>query len=126
MAISVDEVTRIISVPKADLIFVSGIDYELDTDVFRLELRVWEQSTPGSWRSITHKHNQEFTLSGVVYARVIEIVNSYTVTFEDGQYRVTLVGSNNNILDVTNANQVSVSPTNSAGLIVSHFNARIR
>jgi hypothetical protein len=126
MAISVDEVTKIITIPKADLTFLSGIDYELDTNAFRLELKTWEASEAGSWRSITNLHNPEYIISGVTYARAINIINGYTVTFEDGQYRVFLVGSNNNILDVVNVNQVSVSPLNSAGLIVGPRNARIR
>jgi len=49
----------------------------------------------------------------------VEIINGYTITFEDEQYAVTLIGANNNILDVINFNQVSVRPTNSAGLITS-------
>lgn len=118
MAISVDEVTKVISVPKADLTLVGpGERYTHDTDAFRLELREWESSTPGAWRSITHTHNTTVTISGTVLARAIIIVNGYTITYEDGQYRVTLLGSNNNIVDVANVNQVSIVPTNSAGLI---------
>ena len=41
---------------------------------------------------------------------MIEIINGYTVTFQDGQYRVRFVGSNNNISDVANLNQVSLLP----------------
>ena len=42
-----------------------------------------------------------------------------TVVFEDGQYAVRLEGSNNNLFDegVIIRNQVSIIPTNSAGLI---------
>lgn len=118
MAIAIDEVTKIISIPQADLTFISGTTYQLDTDAFRLELKNWEASLPGSWRSRTHLHNPEYVISGVTYARAINIINGYTVTFEDGQYRVLLTGSNNNILDVTNVNQVSIVPLNSAGLVV--------
>jgi len=49
---------------------------------------------------------------------VVEIINGYTVTFEDGQYRVTLLGANSNVADVTNVNQVSIQPNNSAGQVV--------
>jgi hypothetical protein len=56
-------------------------------------------------------------LGGVTYSRFIEFINGYTITFEDDQYAVNLVGSNNNISDVTNVNQVSVRSQNSAGLI---------
>lgn len=120
MTILVDEVTKIITVPKADLLATADpIIFQHDTELFRLELRDWESSVPGSWRSITHSHNQPVTVGGVTLAQVIEIINGYTITYEDGQYRVILLGSNNNILDVANVNQVSIAPTNSAGLTYS-------
>jgi hypothetical protein len=53
----------------------------------------------------------------VVLAMVIEIINGYTVTFEDGQYAVNLVGANSNVGDKVNLNDVSVRSANSAGLI---------
>ena len=52
-------------------------------------------------------------------ARTVEIINGYTVTFEDGQYAVNLVGANSNVGDVVNVNQVSVRSANSAGLVTS-------
>jgi hypothetical protein len=67
----------------------------------------------------THSHNQPVTVGGVTLARVIEIINGYTITFENGQYAVNLVGGNTNIADVTNVNQVSVRSANSAGLTYS-------
>lgn len=119
MAITVNEVTKNIFVPQADLTNLGGGLYTHDTEAFRLELRDWESSVPGSWRSITHLHNTTVTIAGTVLARVIEIINGYTITYEDGQYRVTLLGSNNNFVDVATVNQVSIVPTNSAGLIVT-------
>lgn len=118
MAISVNEVTKVIFIPQADLTFVSGDTYQLDTNAFRLELKNWESSTEGSWRSITNKHNPPVTVGGTTLARTIEIINGYTIHFEDGQYRVILQGSNNNIIDVAVVNQVSIVPQNSAGLVV--------
>jgi len=50
---------------------------------------------------------------------VVEIINGYTVTFEDDSYAVNLVGANSNIADVVNLNTVSVRAANSAGLIQS-------
>jgi len=52
-------------------------------------------------------------------ARVVEIINDYTITFEDGQYAVNLVGANSNVADRVNVNQVSVRASNSAGLITN-------
>ncbi len=117
MTITVNEVTKVISIPQADLTPLGGGIFTQDTQAFRLELRDWESSTPGAWRSITHKHNLGVTVGGTILAPVIEIINGYTLTYEDGQYRVIFLGSNNNFVDVANVNQVSLVPTNSAGLI---------
>lgn len=118
MVISVDWGTRVISVPQSFLSFVSGTLYALDTDVFRLALKDLEDDSEGIPFLDTHSHNTQVTIAGVTYAQTIEIINNYTVTFEDGQYAVRLDGSNNNIFDegIINRNQVSIIPTNSAGL----------
>lgn len=116
MAISINWGTKVISVPKSDLTLISGTLYELDTDWFRLQLKDLEDSDEGMAYLDTHIHKTTSVLSGITYARIFEIINGYTVTFEDGNYAVNLVGTNNNILDVTNRNQVGVAPNNSAGL----------
>lgn len=120
MALSVNWNTKVIFVPQADLTLVSGTLYELDTDAFRLELKDIEDDEGIPFLD-THRHNTEVTVAGVTYARTIEIINGYSIEFEDGQYTVRLVGSNNNFFDVENGvlvqNQVSVIPTNSAGLV---------
>lgn len=116
--ISVDWTTRIISVPLSYLTLVSGTIYELDTDQFRLDLKALEDDPDqGMPYPQTHTHNTEVTLAGLTLARTVEIINGYTVEFEDGAYRVSLVGSNNNIADVTVVNNVSIQTNNSAGLI---------
>jgi hypothetical protein len=113
--------TRVIYVYKADTFMtdLGGSIYEMDTDGFRLALKDAEDGEDGIPHPDTHNHNTEVTLSGVVYARVLEIINSYTITFEDGQYAVNLAGSNNNIADVMNVNQVSLRSFNSAGMVVT-------
>lgn len=117
MAISVDWATGVVSVPQADLTDLGGDKYELDLDWFRLQLKALEASEEGlPWPDI-HRHSTEVVVSGITLSRVIEIINGYTVTFEDGQYAVNLVGANSNVADVTNVNQVSVRPFNSAGLV---------
>ncbi len=122
MAISVNPTTYVISVPQADLTLVSGTLYELDTDDFRGWLNDWEDSEQGIVHPKTHDHFTTYTIAGVEYARAISILPPYSVTFEDGQYSVKLIGSNNNIWDIgggiLNQNQVQVIPTNSAGLVV--------
>lgn len=119
MAISVDWGTRVITIPRADLDLVGGSVYDLDTEAFRIQLRQAEQSEMGAAYPPTHNHNTTVNLAGISYARVIEIINGYTITFEEvGQpYVVNLVGSNNNILDVTNLGTVQIRSNNSAGLI---------
>lgn len=117
MAISIDWGTKVIFVPQSFLTSLGGGLYELDTDLFRLALKDLEDGEEGINFLDTHRHNTVVLLGGIGYARTIEIINGYTVTFEDGQYAVNLVGSNNNIADVTNVNQVSIRPNNSAGLI---------
>jgi hypothetical protein len=117
VAISINWATKVISIPQADLTLVDTGIYELDVDEFRLDLKDLEDSEEGIIFDKTHTHNTEVTLSGVTYARFIEIINGYTITFEDGQYAVNLTGANNNIADVMNVNQVSLRSFNSAGLI---------
>ena len=115
--------TKVITVYRTDsfMTFVSGVLYEMDTNAFRLELKDWEDSSDGMVFERTNKHNSETTILGTTFARVIEIINGYTIEFEDGIYTVKLVGSNNNLFDSTVLvrNQVQVVSTNSAGLIAS-------
>lgn len=117
MPISIDWGPRIIFVSLADLTFVSPGLYELDLNDFRLELKDLEDGEDGIAFPRTHNHNTEVTVGGITLARVVEIINGYTVTFEDGQYAVRLVGANSNVGDVVNVNQVSVRTSNSGGLI---------
>jgi len=119
MAISVDWAAKIINVPQADLTPLGGSVYELDLDAFRLALKALEAGAEGMAELDTHSHNTLVTVAGLTLARVVEIINGYTVTFEDGQYGVNAVGANSNLADVLVRNQVSVNTANSAGLIVT-------
>lgn len=115
--ITINWATRVISVPRADLTDLGGGLYDLDLDVFRLRLKDLEDDEDGMAFPRTHNHNPEVTVSGVTLSRVVEVINGYTVTFEDGQYAVNLKGANSNVSDVTNVNQVSIRSFNTAGLI---------
>lgn len=119
MAISVDPLTDIIYVPKADLTLVQASPEvrEIDLNWFHLKLLDWEDSEDAIPRPKTHSHNTEVSLAGLTYARIIEILLPYTVEFEDGQYTVNCVGANHNISDRKVANQVSLIVNNAAGLI---------
>lgn len=121
MAISINRATKKITVPKADLTLISGTLYEYDTNAFRLEIKALDASESGITYLRATKHNTTVTVVGETYARTIQIINGYSVEFEDGAYSVILRGSNNDIWDIQSGilvqNQVQVIPTNSGGLI---------
>lgn len=122
MAISIDWGTRVISIPRNDLTLIQSTPVEIremNINWFRLGLKDLEDTENGMCFPATHNHNSEVSLGGLTYARVVEIINGYTITFEDGQYAVNLVGANSNIADNVNVNQVSVRSANSAGLTSS-------
>lgn len=121
MAISIDwGYTKVIYVPKSFMSVIQTVPFEireLDLNLFRIALKNEEDSEPGMAAPHTHTHNTIVTVGGVTLARVIEILAPYTVTFEDGQYAVSLVGANSNVADVTNLNMVQIRSANSAGMI---------
>ena len=123
MALSLDPVTRVITVPQADLTLISGTLYELDTNQFRKD--VWDLLSSESYIYLPAAfiHNTSVTVAGTTFARTIEFINGYSVEFENGTYSVRLAGSNNNIFDVENGvlvqNSVQVIAQNSAGLIIA-------
>jgi len=119
VAISVDWENKIIHVNKIDMVLLQSVPsviYQLDLDVFRKTLNDLQDDEAGMPFLTTHSHNTTVEVGGAILARVVQIINGYTVTFEDGQYRVNTVGANSNIGEVINVNQVSVSTSNSAGL----------
>ncbi len=86
-----------IYVPKADTTLVSSSPYEirqLDLNVFRLALKDLEDDEVGQVWPTTHNHNAAVEVGGVLLAQVVQLINGYTVTFEDGSYAVNLVGAN--------------------------------
>lgn len=119
MAISVNCATKVITVPRADLGLISAGLYELSIESFRLWLKDWEDSEVGMAMPDTHRRNAPVTLAGATYAQTFEVINGYTVTFEDvgSPYTVVCVGANHNLGDVKTVNQVSLIVGNSAGLI---------
>ena len=120
MAVTIDYATKSILVPRDYMEVVQLAPTEvrrLDLNVFRLELKSLEDDSDGMAFERTHSHTTGVSVSGAILARVVQIINGYTVTFEDGQYAVNLVGANSNVADVVNVNQVSVRTANSAGLV---------
>lgn len=119
MPLSVTWATKVINVPQSYLTPLGGSLYELDVNQFRKDLRALEAGDEGISFLDAHRHITETVIGGFTYARLIEIINGYTVTFEDLQYGVNSIGANHNIADVLNRNQVSLLTQNSAGLVAS-------
>ena len=112
MATSVDwGNTKVITVPRADMTLLQASPEirQLNVDEWRLELRALEDDVDGAPWSRTHDHTTDDVIQGVPNAPKVVILDPYTVTFEDGQYSVYLIGAINNILDKKNENQVSVN-----------------
>ena len=83
MAISINWDTKVIFVPRADIPLVQSTPTEirqLDINDFRLELKDLEDSVEGMPNLDTHQHNTTVEVGGVTLARVVEIINGYTVT----------------------------------------------
>lgn len=119
MTISIDWGTRIITIEKADMALIQMVPFEireLSLNDFRMSLKALESSTEGIPHLDTHRHNTQVSLGGLTLARTIEIINGFTITFENGNYAVNAVGANSNLADVLNLNNVSLRSFNSAGL----------
>lgn len=119
MAISINFGTKVITIPQGDLTPLGGSLYELNTETLRGDINALMDDEAGMPYPDSINHNTEVVLAGVTYARTIEFINGYTITFstEASPYRVNLVGSNNNLTDVLNLSDASVILSNSAGLI---------
>lgn len=117
MAYSVNWLTKIVTVPTADLAVVAPGIYELDVLNFWAEVHEIQDGDGMPYIDIM-RSNAPVTISGLTLARTLEVINGYRVEFEDGDYQVNLSGANNNILDARVQNQVSINANNSAGLQV--------
>lgn len=120
MAYSVNWLTKVITIPKADTEWVSTTPdvRKLSATTLWENLRSLEDDPEGMPYPQIVKNTTPTTLAGVTFARQVEIINGYTLTFEDGLYAVDIYGGNTNVADVTNRNQVSIRTANSAGLVV--------
>lgn len=119
MAITIDWATYTINIPRADMLLLQTNPIEvrqLDLTTFHETLRDIEDDPAGMPQPVTHNYSGPTSISGVILAQVIEILDPYTITFEDGQYAVNVVGGNSNVADKVNINNVGVRTANSAGL----------
>lgn len=125
MPVSVDWPNKIIRVPVDVLTLVSGPGgpgslYELNVDTLHMALRDLEDDAAGIIWDATHTYVGAATLAGVTFAPLFQVVNGYTVLFEDttiDHYTVRCVGANHNLGDVKILNTVSLIVGNSAGLV---------
>ena len=83
MAITIDFATRVIDVDQSELTLVSGTLYELDTDQFRKDVFDILAAEDHIWMPDAFEHNGEVTVAGTTFARTLEFINGYSITFED-------------------------------------------
>lgn len=120
MAITVDWGNKNILVPKADTTLISTGPpeiRELSINDLRQRLDDLMDDVDGMPFDTTHEHTAPLTIGNVTLVRVVEIINNYTIEFEDLQYTVQIVGGNSNISEAKVQNQVSIDTANSAGQI---------
>lgn len=105
MAYSVDWPTKVILIPKTDLILITASPevYELDV------LKFWEaihaiQESEG----ITYDTIMKSGAPTSFGPRGVEIINDYLIEFEDGQYTIRLTNANSDIISNLVPNQVSI------------------
>lgn len=112
--LSVDWITKIITVPQSDLTLISGTAYNLDVSQLLFLLRELNSSEEGIAQ----------TVNGTLYSntspsdgtpRVVKLVEGYTIQFENLLYSVDIINGNTNIRDVEIKNQVSVGTNNVSG-----------
>jgi hypothetical protein len=123
--ITINHLTKVILVPVNDSCMTAitpgiGGVYAMDVNVFRKNLKDLEDDPEGMTLLDTHTHNTEIVLSGVTYSRFFEIINGYTVEFDESvfdHYIVVCSGANHNIADVKVLNTISLIIGNSAGLV---------
>jgi hypothetical protein len=118
MAIDVNWVTGVISIPKADLALVQATPFEvrsLDIPQFHLDLRTIHASVQGAPYPKTHDHVLTYTLSGLVNPEAVIVLPPYTVEFEAGVYGASALNGNSNILERLVPSGVSFLGNNTTG-----------
>lgn len=110
---TVDWQNKIVHIEINDLKSVAQNIYELNPLDFKEKAQGFEASEEGILHDEIVEYKPPIYLDGATVPDVVEVVNGYTITFEDGQYAVNLKGANSNIAEVTNVNGVQVRSFNS-------------
>lgn len=117
--------TRTLYIDQSELTEVTaGMVYSMDTNWLWTTIHDIQDDPEGMANPDIMFHSQPYTLSGVTYARAVEIINGYVIQFTgpvapNDHYTVVLQGGNNNVADVFIPNPVTVISNNSAGLAVA-------
>lgn len=114
---TVDWVARVVTVPLADLTFVSGSNYTLATADVHNELRRLEWAfADGLWAPAILNHFETLVLSGIPKTRTIQMINGYTWKISASDINVSLLGIDSNLLDTyIPGNGISILANNSVG-----------
>lgn len=105
--------TNVITVPLTDLTLVSGTNYQLTVDFWWQLIRDKTDDVDAAPNSRLYNNIPPTSST----PRIVEVLAPYTVTFENGNYSVNIVGGNTNLRDVVNKNNVSVNTNNTTGFI---------
>jgi len=118
MAYQVDWESGVITVPQADLVYLSPDKYKLDLFDFLKQCweLTWLQGEGLSYPEIA-TYYPTIDTGDVILGKTI-LINywDYSVVFEAGSYAVLFDGANTNIHNYSAVNGVSIRPNNSAGL----------
>lgn len=117
MALLLEWSTKIITVPKTELTLVSGTHYTITVDYWWQLLR--EANYDAEGMVFDTMYNSIAPTSST--PRIVEVVNGYTVQFENGLYSVEFINGNTNFRDVEIKNTVSVGTNNTTGFIDPTF-----
>jgi len=119
MAYSVDWEARIVSIPRADLVYLSPNRYKLDMDEFRRKCRALE-ADPDEGLSYPPiiKYYSPVDTGDVILGRVVLMINDYKLKLEDTaeRYSALFDGANTNVHNNTLITNGIPTPNNSAGL----------
>lgn len=122
MTISVDysQFPYLITIPKSDLTFVSGIKYKITVDELWVLLRDYADSEESLPYAIIYINTPPTSST----PRIIEInENYYNAQFEETSplYNVDITDGNSNFRDVEVKNQIGVGTNNTTGFIDPEF-----
>jgi len=108
--------TKVITVPKTDLTLVSGTKYSLSVLCWFQLLRELNGSVEGMAETVGAPIYNNTSPSAST-PRIIDVINGYTVQFEEGLYSVDIIEGNTNLRDVEIKNSVSVGTNNTTGFV---------